>query len=211
MIETKYLVLSWENHCVFTVCNNPASANALAASNINSVVRCASKYMFRDFAKISNREVFKESIFKLDNLKDQFVTVSPDLISDSWKAERAEIWLRQDAFALLEMYEIAASSSVSKYHNTGFMSEVYNQLSLCSPSTGYYTNPIEEYARILNVPVNEVYKELKLKYDGSIILSFRIAGLVEKWTQQIQRIKTQAEFNTVRTTMFQEFWGNSQI
>ena len=211
MIETKYLILSMENQCVYTMTRDQVTANALASSNINTVIRPITRYSFNDFDKLNNRDYFKDKIYKSE-FKDRFLTeIDPVLISQSWKNEKNAMYIRQDALTLLEVQYLFAITPVATFHSAEFSNEVWQEILLCNPEKDLYTRYIEEYARIIDKPVNQVYKELKLKIEGEKFIQFRVSALVERWKLKINQIQTQDDYNKVRDEMLNEFWVKSQI
>ena len=211
MIETKYLILSIENQCVFTMTRDPVVANALCSSDINTVIRPITRYNFNDFDKINNRDYFKDKIYKSE-FRDKFLSeVDVNLISQVWKDERESMRYKQDALTLLEVHYLSAITPAETAHNINFSNEAWQEIMLCDIEKGLYTRYIEEYSRILDKPIDQVYRELKLKIEGEKFIRFRVSALVERWKIKINEIKNHEDFIKVRDDMVNEFWVKSQI
>jgi hypothetical protein len=210
MLETKYLILSMENECIYTITTDPETANALAASNINTIIRPITRRSFSDYDKV-NRDYFKDKIYKSDFRNRTISEIDSTLISQNWKDEREWMLLRQEALTVLEVqYRIAITPTQWSYEDN-FSNEVWQEIMLCDPNNDLYTRYIEEYARIVDKSSNQVYKELKLKIEGEKFIRFRINALVERWKLKINQIKTQEDYEKLRLDLIDEFWWKSKI
>jgi hypothetical protein len=210
MIEIKYLILSMENECIYTITTDPETANALAASNINTIIRPITKRSFSDYAKV-NRDYFKDKIYKSDFRNRTINEIDSTLISQNWKDEREWMLLRQEALTVLEVQYQIAITPTQWFYGNNFSNEVWQEIMVCDLSNDSYTKYIEEYARIVNKSSNQVYKELKLKIEGEKFIRFRINALAERWKLKINQIKTQEDYEKLRLNLIDEFWWKSKI
>jgi len=158
MIATKYLLISMENQCAYTMTWDPVTANSLAASNINTHIRTVTKYTFEDFDKI-NRDFFRQKIYKMEFRDTKLSEVDPSVISPEWKDERDAMHFRQDGHGLLEIHYLTAVAPMERSHWGEFSNQAWQEISACDPENNMYTRYIEEYARIMDKSSSEIYKE----------------------------------------------------
>ena len=211
MIEMKYLILSMENWCIFTYTPRAISASAMAAGDGDSVVKGITFGNCVDYGKISNRDMFYSNIYMMEQKTNKLVIVPDDQVSDSWKQQREILRLRQDAIFLWETYTANSLVRVVRHAWQHFDVVAEAELSKCDPTADQFTHIIEEYARIMELPVNRAYKELKLRIESDNVARFRIQAMAEKWKNKINQSNTADEINKVKQEMLNEFWLNSYI
>jgi len=210
-MELKYLIISMENYCVFTMDTDVVNANNTALSNFNSFVRPVSRLNFKEYDSINARTFFKDKIYKIEASAKKLTEMNPDDISESWKTQRELIWLRQEGHAYLGMHHEIAISLTKTFHWDQFPTEALEEIKNCDPTTNSYTRLIEEYSRALDKPINHVYKELKLKLEGEQVVKFRISALTQKWKSLINKITTREELEFIKEGMITEFWVNHRL
>jgi hypothetical protein len=213
MQDMKYLIVSMENDCVFTYSPRAITACALAEGDIDAVT-VGITYAYTpaaDYALIKNRDLFYGKAYIYDFKKYCLVETSFDNLSDSWKQTQEVVRLRQEAFFVWE--SLTANAALKATQNTwdGYDFVAYGELSKCSPVDDVYTQPIHEYARILEMSVSQAYKELKLQTETQIIKKFRIQSLSEKWKRRINSCYTKDEIDAAKKQMNREFITNGNL
>jgi hypothetical protein len=215
MIEMKYLILSNENNCVYTSSPRKHTALALAEGNTDSYVlglTYANVGDYADYDKITNRDVFWEKVWHLDVAKSmKFTTLSDDSVSDSWKVTRNELRIRQEAFFLWETLVHNAYAKLSGPIWDQFDIFAEHELAKCEPDDDKYEWTIEEYARIMDQPVKQAYKELKLQIESDKMKRFRIETMAKRWKNEINKIKNRDDLADIRQKMNREFWKDASI
>lgn len=211
MNEMKYLILSTENQCIYTMTPRVITANALVSGDGDSLIKGVTKGNSVDFHKIKNREMFYEKIYMVENKRNSIVEIPSEHVSDSWKRQRDILFLRQEIFYNWETYTATSLARITRHKWDHFDVMAENELAKCNPSNNEFTWIIEEYARVMEVPADRAYKELKLRIESDNITRFRITALAEKWKNKINQGETPEEFSVIKREMVKEFWLNSSI
>ena len=134
-----------------------------------------------------------------------------DELNNDWFNTREIVYRRLELFKFWEGFALAALDSISKYHWGEFYSMACNELRNCDPANNQYTRVFEEYARILEVPEDIAYKELKLTTETDTLAKFRISAMSEKWRRKINLVSTQKQSQALLLQMTQEFLDNANI
>lgn len=187
------------------------TANALVSGDGDSLIKGVTKGNSVDFHKIKNREMFYEKIYMVENKRNSIVEIPSENVSDSWKRQRDIIFLRQEVFYNWETYTTTSLARLTRHKWDHFDVMAENELAKCNPGNNEFTWIIEEYARVMEVPVDRAYKELKLRIESDNITRFRITALAEKWKIKINQCEAPEEFDVVKRDMLKEFWLNSSI
>jgi len=209
MYDMHYLVVSHENFCVYTSTNRLVTANALASSSIDCFVRGITPFV-NNYEKFKNRTEFYDNVWKNDKRSGQLVPIDPTQVSESWLINREIIKRRHILFGIWETHTGNALLRVDTTKWTAFSAVADIEITKCDPSKGFYTLMIEEYARIVERPVEQVFAELSLKIETENITKFRITALAEKFKDMINQAITQEELDIVRMQIYTEFWGNAE-
>jgi hypothetical protein len=203
-----YLVISFENFCIYTVTTSPVIANAISEGLLDSFIRGVDYHNSADFSKIKNRNFFIDNIYQVVNNRGIFKEIVSEQITDTWKNTQKIVIKRQDTFAFWETY---VNSSLSRTNNTSwgnFDNVALNEIQKCKPEQEIYTPMIEEYANVTNVTAPNAYKQLKLKIETNNFIRFRVTALAEKWKNKINEAKDDSEFDYIKSEMIKEFWSN---
>ena len=213
MQDMKYLIVSMENDCVFTYTPRAITAAALCEGDIDSVV-VGLTYAYTpaaDYNMIKNRELFYGKSYVFDFKNNSLTETSQDNLSASWKQTQEVVRLRQEAFFNWETLTWNASLKATQNTWDGYDFVAYTELEKCDPALGVFTPPIQEYARILEMPTADAFKELKLQTDTQILKKFRIQSLSEKWKRKINTCYTKDEIEAVKKQMNREFITNGNL
>lgn len=205
-----YLVISHENFCVYTCTHRLVTANALASSSIDCFVRGITPFAVANFDKFKYPKEFYENVWKNDKRSGQLISIDPSQVSESWLINREIIKLRHNLFNVWETYTGNALLRVDSTKWTAFSAVADAEIKRCDSNQGIFTPMIEEYARISERPVEQVFAELSLKIETENISKFRITALAEKFKDMINQSTTQEELDKIRTQMYIEFWGNAE-
>ena len=211
MNEMKYLILSTENFCVYTMSPRVITANALVSGHGDSMIRGITWSNSVEYNRVVNRDFFYNKIYMVDTKRNAFVEVDPDKVSDTWKETREILRLRQDAFYNWETHVANSLARVIRHSWEHFDVVAEQEIAKCDPANNVYTWILEEYARTMSVSVQQAYKELKLRIESDNISRFRIQALAEKWKLKINQCNTFSDIEATRLEMVREFWLNSLI
>jgi hypothetical protein len=199
-----------ENHCVYTVVQNSLIANALIDGDGDCVIRGITPATCAEYSLVVNRDWCKMNTWSIDST-NKFTRMDPANISDRWRAQQETIRMRQDLMFTWYSHVEASLSRVIRHAWEHFDVVMKAELAKCDPANNAYTWIIEEYARTLGQPVNQVYKEVKLRIESDDNVRFRIQAMAEKWKNIINRASTYDQSEQIRRDMSREFWRNSQI
>jgi hypothetical protein len=147
----------------------------------------------------------------IDNKNNSFSEVDPSNVSESWKKQREVLFLRQNIFVHWETLTSNSLIRLSRHKWGEFDSYMETELKNCDPVKNEFSHILEEYARIVELPVDLAYRELKLRIESDNSVKFRIQALAEKWKKKINQGETSDELAAIRTNMIKEFWLNSMI
>ena len=211
MIDMKYLILSTENFCVYTMSPRVITANALVSGEGDSMIRGITWSNSVEYNRVTNRDFFYDKIYMVDTKRNAFIEVDPANVSDSWKQTREVLRLRQDAFFNWETHMNNSLARVMRNTWDHFDVVAEEEIAKCDPANNSYTWILEEYARIIDVPVPQAVKELKLRIESDNITKFRIQALGDKWRAKINNCFTFNDIEAARQEMVREFWLNSLI
>lgn len=206
--DAKYLLVSIKNNCVYTYTPRRIMATALADGHTDIIIKTATKSSFSSYALFTDRTFFYDKVKKLDDKTTKFTDVDIENVSIEWRQLREQLFLRQNAFVQWETLTANALTSRNKYMWPEFGSYMEVELLKCSPELGQYTPAVEEYARILEMPIDQAFKELKLKIESDTNIKIRIQALAEKWKRRINQGTTAEELNGIRRDMANEFLPN---
>lgn len=211
MPDMKYLIYSTENWCVYTMTPRPVTANALAEGTGDAVLRGLTASNSIDYDKFTDRYFFYNKIWMLDSKKNSFVEIDPNNVSDRWKRQREILFLRQNALVHWETYVSNSMIRVTRHKWEAFDSYMLEELKNCDPTSNEFSKIIEEYARILEIPVDIAYKDLKLRIESDNSVRFRIQAMAEKWKRKINQCNTSDELTAIRKQMVIDFSTNSMV
>lgn len=95
---------------------------------------------------------------------------------------------RLHALSVLDMIAKQAQvSAFSEFHNDMFVSTIGIELAKCIPDKNIYTEIIQEWASLQDVPVEIAYKELLLKYEDIALTCVRNDAIYSKYTRLINQ------------------------
>jgi uncharacterized protein (DUF4415 family) len=211
MPDMKYLILSTENFCVYTMSPRHLTANALVAGEGDSMIRGITWSNSVEYNRVTNRDFFYDKIYTVDTARNAFIEVDPANVSDTWKQTREILRLRQDAFFNWETHLSNSLARVMRHGWEHFDVVAEQEIAKSDPANNSYTWVLEEYARTMEVSVQQAYKELKLRIESDNITKFRIQALGEKWRNKINQCNTFNDIEAARKEMVREFWLNSLI
>jgi hypothetical protein len=206
----KYLILSMENFCVYTMIMSPTMANAIIGGDGDSMIRGITWANSPEYARATDRDWFYKGIWQIDNT-NRFVEVNESKVSATWLAQRDLLRMRQDLFFAWDTHLSNSLVRVVRHAWEHFDVTALAEIDKCNPETGQYSWIIEEYARIINQPVEKAFKELKLRIESDNNVRFRIQAMGEKWKNEINKVASYADADRVRKEMSREFWLNSLI
>jgi hypothetical protein len=213
MNEMKYLLVSHENFCVYTFTPRKHTALALAEGDSDIFVFGATyaNMNAKDYESIWNRDLFYDKTYNLDLVKNELNIVDDTKISQSWLDKRVLIRSRQELFFAWETHTTNANLRTQKSLWENLNVYIEQELDKCVPKINQYTWAIEEWARIIQVPVKEAYKELKLQVESDKLKRFRIEAMAEKWKRTINAMTNIQTQENIKAEMVKEFWLNAWI
>lgn len=206
----RYLIISYENLCVYTVVDSPIIANAIVASSIDTYVRAISPASCPEY-DLCTDDYFYSNVCKVATGKGDIMMSSKDDVSQEWLINREILRVRKNIFKVWEIFTANALIRVQRYQWDGFTSLARSELEKCDIANNKYTIMIEEFARIVDLPIDQFCKDLTLKLEADNITKFRITALAEKWKSRINNSRSKAEFAVIVPEMHQEFNSNSFI
>lgn len=206
----RYLIISYENLCVYTVVDSPIIANALVGSPIDSFVRAISPATCPEYSLCTD-EYFYNDVYKIATGKNSIMLSSKDDVSKEWLVNREILRARRNIFKVWESHTANALIRVQRYQWDGFTALANSQLEKCDVSNEKYTIMLEEFARVVELPVDQFCKDLQLKLEADNITKFRITALAEKWKHKINSARSREDLTTIVPEMHQEFNSNSFI
>ena len=206
----RYLIISYENLCVYTVVDSPIIANALAGSSIDSYVRAISPVTCPEY-DLCTDEYFYKDMYKVATGKGNIMPSSKDDVSKQWLINREILRARNNIFKVWESYTANALIRVQRYQWDGFTALARAELEKCDAANKKYTIMLEEFARVVDLPIDQFCKDLRLKLEADNITKFRITALAEKWKTRINSARSREDFSTIVPEMHQEFNSNSFI
>jgi uncharacterized protein (DUF4415 family) len=187
------------------------TANALVSGDGDSVIIAVTTGNSTDYNKMVDRQTFYKKIYQIDKRTMLLSEVLETSVSDGWLRQRNILSLRQDAFYTWETFTAAALARCTRYKWDQFDQLATRELDKCDPSNNQFTMMLEEYARVMEIPVDQTYKELKLRIESDNIQKFRIQAMTEKWKDKINNATELDEMNHLRKDMIRDFWLNSSI
>lgn len=205
-----YLIISYENLCIYTVVDSASVANALVASSIDTFVRAISPANCSNY-DICTEEHFYNNVCKIATGKGMIMESSENDVSKEWLINRNILRARKNIFKVWEIYTANALVRVQRYQWGGFTALAASELEKCDLKNQKYTIMIEEFARIVDLPIDQFCKDLKLKLEADNITKFRITALAEKWKNKINHARSKQDLSTIVPEMHQEFNSNSFI
>lgn len=211
MIETRYLIASLENTSIYLMTPSVITANALVAGSGDSVIKVFTVYNSVDYGKLT-KGMFADKVYSIDQKAGNSLVEMPDEhVTMSWKETRTILNIRQNLFGRWESFTKQALARQTRHQWAEFDFVAMEQIKQSIPSENQYTWMLEEYARIMEVPVDRAYKELKLRLESDLMTKFRIQALAEKWKDKINQVTMTQQVEDIRREMAREFWQNSSI
>lgn len=211
MIETRYLIASLENTSIYLMTPSVITANALVAGSGDSIIKVFTVYNSIDYGKLT-RGMFTDKVYSIDQKAGNSLVEMPDEhVTVSWKETRTILNIRQNLFGRWESFTKQALARQTRHQWSEFDFVAMEQIKQSIPSENQYTWMLEEYARIMEVPVDRAYKELKLRLESDLMTKFRIQALAEKWKDKINQVTMTQQVEDIRREMAREFWQNSSI
>lgn len=213
LFNAKYLIISSENYCVFTMAQNPFVAHALIECAPTDCFMIASQRGTDNHENAKSRDTFYKDIWLFD-YKDRSVKMLPNKqISEAWRHDQEIIRARQlalaELFATAEIANSIRSGGLEFWPSFGrFATDLINN---SDASTDSYHDLLVEYAELAEKPVKEVYQDLKLKIESVEIQRFKIMALIEKFKTDISQMQNMDEFPRLKERIKNAFWGNAGI
>jgi hypothetical protein len=90
-------------------------------------------------------------------------------------------------FVLDILARMSQPSAFSKMHDDTFVSIISTELAKCIPDKNMYTEAIQEWAAIQEIPVENAYKELMLRYDDIALICVRNQSIYDKHVRLINQ------------------------
>jgi hypothetical protein len=187
------------------------TANALVSGDGDSIIMGVTTGNSADYNKMVDRHTFYKNIYAIDKRTVTITEVEEDKVSEGWKRQRNILSLRQDIFYTWETFTAAALARVTRYKWDQFDQLATRELDKCDPANNQFTMMLEEYARVMEVPVEQAYKEMKLRIESDNVQKFRIQAMTEKWKDIINQATEVDQMAQIRKDMIREFWLNSSI
>jgi hypothetical protein len=156
-------------------------------------------------------EYFYKDVYKVATGKNSIMPSSKNDVSKEWLVNQEILRARRNIFKVWESYTANALIRVQRYQWDGFTALANSQLEKCDVSNDKYTIMLEEFARVVELPVDQFCKDLRLKLEADNITKFRITALAEKWKHKINSAQSKQDFTTIIPEMHQEFNSNSFI
>lgn len=206
----RYLIISYENLCVYTLVDSATIANAIAGSSIDTFIRAINPANCPNY-DICTDDYFYDNVCKIATGKGEIMKSSKDDVSKEWLLNREILQARKNIFKVWEIYTANALIRVQRYKWDGFTSLAESELAKCDLQNQKYTIMIEEFARIIDLPIDQFCKDLKLKLEADNITKFRITALAEKWKHKINNSRSRQDLSSIVPEMHQEFNSNSFI
>jgi uncharacterized protein (DUF4415 family) len=210
MLITIYLITSDENNIVFLMTPSIVTANALSSGNGDVSIRTLTKFNSPDF-ELMWEDKFKDNIYSLATPSNKLSLFAVENMTPSLTEMRNIMFIRQELFGYWESLTMQSLARQTRQHWSEFDMVAMDQIEQSDPSTGSYTKMLEEYARIVDSPVEYVYKEMKLRIESDLMTKFRVQAQADKWKDEINKVTTESEIQRVRTEMFRDFWQNCYI
>lgn len=204
-ISIKFLLVDKETNFVYTHTTSQEISYALCEGVNNSLIVPLTERNNGLFSAISSLDYFHSKIIKWDHETRNLIEQDINFLSQDLKKNQQSIQIRRAAFY---HWENLISIQISKTENS-YWSEFENvcirELDKCQPTENHYSYMIEDYADMLELPVYEVYKNLKNKIETNQILKFKIISLAERWKNKINLISRKDEFTAIQSQMVKEF------
>lgn len=213
MFEPKFLILSMENMGVLAMAPSQFVANAIVSGYGDSIIRIITPYNSLDYRNIS-----------WDKMKDNFygirisvetgntlVELDEEHITDTWKNMRELIRTRCTLLGILESYTEQSLSRYIRYKWSSFENLIIDEIKKSDPEKNQFSYLLEEYAYIVETPVELVYKDLKLKTESDTISKVKITAMSEKWKNKINSMVSIEEKDQLHHDMMRDFYQNSLI
>jgi hypothetical protein len=206
-----YLVVNRENHFVYCMCNNSSVSNAVSKGFMNSSVMVIPYSLFNrpkhiiDYNKNENitcklvHQMNYGSTTLESNLGEK-VEQTPsktlfDIIvvesgtDESWPQKRKLANLRSAILFNLEnkLKRYMARNKEFFYDET-FYNFLTKELDLCVLQENFFTVPILEYSKIINLPPKQTYYDLKMKHDTFELCIFRHSALWQKYVDKVNHL-----------------------
>jgi hypothetical protein len=214
MIEMRYLLVSWENYCIYGTTHRVVTANAII-EGLGSYAYIRGVTPLRvgteDYKLLNTPGYFATHVCKMTDVATTFSEVPPENVGAEWLRIRALVQNRLHLFNIWESYVAGTMARTHRYKWDEFHTMACRELEKCNPSTDTYTPVFEEYARTLGQPCDIAYKELKLRTETDTLTRFRITALAEKWKRNINKVADKDQNTALINQMQQEFWTNSFI
>lgn len=206
----KYLILSMENHCIYTMTQSSLIANALVAGDGDTTLRGINAATSRDYAKVTGRDWFLDTVYHMTTNND-FMPIARDLVTDAWRAQQTRIRLRQDLFVAWHSHVELSLARLNRHPWPAFESAALAALADCRPEEQVWSPLVEEYARITARPVDQVYRDLEMQLASDRSHRFRVSAMAVRWRDRINQVQDRSEYAAVAQEMAREFWVNAAL
>lgn len=210
MKDIKYIVVSHENNCVYTYTPRELTAIAIAEGEPDCVAMAVNPLSMPDYKNIVNRNYFYDNVWAIDITKTNKLTKVED-VSDAWLQKRELIRARQDVFYHWEATTVSALNRLNTRAWKDFDVVAYNEILKCNPDADEYTWMVQEYAKINERQVEDVYKELKLKIETDNIKRFRIQAMSDRWKTIINSTTEIEHLRQLKQQLLTDYWFKSHI
>lgn len=213
-----FLVVDQETKGILTKCSSMNIANIVSKGILNSspmLVRYP--YLNHDIVRYAtditlNYKLVKETSSFVGNMPSE-VNVYESVektnsrnVFELVPIDTNEAWLEKRKLAnfrslKLEYLESTCERYMSRVKNFSgdsvFFQYLGAQLNLVDATNNYYPDSIIEWAHINEVSNDAAYYELKMTYDSAGITLFRIHAIWTRYSEKINNISTEEEFNNL--------------
>lgn len=211
MKPPKYLIVSLENISILLMTESIVIANALVSGSGDEIVRYIDPIISADY-DVMTEEKFNEGFYTMDGKNRNRLVLLPDeYITDSLREKKKVLNIRKYLLEMLESFTASALVRQVRHKWSEFDLVAMEQIKQSDPTTGNYTWMMEEYSRIMGMPVEHAYKELKIRIESDILTKFRVQTLAEKWKEIINQTTSDSDKNTIITGMGRDFWKNNTL
>jgi len=211
MKPPKYLIVSLENISILVMTESIVIANALISGSGDEIIRYIDPIISADY-DIMTEEKFNEGFYTMDGKnRNRLVLLSDEYITDSLREKKKVLNFRKYLLEMLESFTASALVRQVRHKWSEFDLVAMEQIKQSDPATGNYTWMMEEYSRIMGMPVEHAYKELKIRIESDILTKFRVQALAEKWKDAINQTTSESDKSTIIAGMGRDFWKNNTL
>jgi hypothetical protein len=202
------LLVETNHNSILCKCKSFTSANAVTKGLLNTSVRFI-PISLRRYAPLKNIDWSKE--YYSMEIAGGIEKMPDHLITDEYLKLKHIGTVRSECLWGLEMYLQEAIGRVIDYYDDNLSAFLISELNKCDPKNNFYSDPIHEYAAIVDIDVNFVHQELSMHANTAGLVRLRNKAIYDKYVIKFGSANSREECDELITQALEDAYRKHRL